>query len=49
MADVYAAQDELLNRSVAVKVFYVDGPADNERRRVEVEIQTLPGCVIQAW
>ena len=50
MADVYAAQDELLNRSVAVKVFYVDGPADNERRRVEVEIQTLarlrhPGLV----
>ena len=43
MADVYAAQDELLHRSVAVKVFYSDGPAANERQRVEAEIRTLAG------
>lgn len=43
MADVYAAQDELLHRSVAVKVFLSDGREDNERRRVEAEIRTLAG------
>jgi eukaryotic-like serine/threonine-protein kinase len=43
MADVYAAQDELLHRSVAVKVFHSDGPEENERQRVEAEIRTLAG------
>jgi serine/threonine protein kinase len=43
MADVYASQDELLHRSVAVKVFHSDGPEENERQRVEAEIRTLAG------
>jgi serine/threonine protein kinase len=43
MADVYAAQDELLHRSVAVKLFRADGPEDKERQRVEAEIRTLAG------
>ncbi|MDP9220509.1 MAG: serine/threonine protein kinase [Actinomycetota bacterium] len=50
MADVYAGQDELLRRPVAVKVFRADGPTADDQRRVDAEVRTLaslrhPGLV----
>lgn len=50
MADVYRAEDELLLRSVAVKLFRFDTAGGDERRRVDDEIRTLaalrnPGLV----
>lgn len=42
-ADVFAAQDELLSRAVAIKVFHSDGQELNEPRRIEAEIRTLAG------
>jgi serine/threonine protein kinase len=49
MADVYVAEDQLLGRSVAIKVFRVDATPD-ERRRIDGETRTLaalrnPGLV----
>jgi tRNA A-37 threonylcarbamoyl transferase component Bud32 len=43
MADVYRAQDELLHRTVAVKLFRVDAAQDTERRRIDAEMRTLAG------
>ena len=50
MADVYAGQDELLGRPVAVKVFRADSPTADDTRRVDAEVRTLaslrhPGLV----
>jgi hypothetical protein len=50
MADVYAAEDELLGRPVAVKVFRVDGASGEESRRIDAESRLLasfthPGLV----
>jgi eukaryotic-like serine/threonine-protein kinase len=50
MADVFAAEDLLLTRRVAVKIFRFDLSTDDERRRVQAEMQTLaalhhPGLV----
>jgi eukaryotic-like serine/threonine-protein kinase len=50
MADVYAGRDELLGRSVAVKVFRADSPTADDKRRVDAEVRTLaslrhPGLV----
>jgi serine/threonine protein kinase len=49
MADVYSAEDELLGRAVAVKMFRLDATAD-DRHRIDVEMRTLaalrhPGLV----
>jgi Serine/threonine protein kinase len=49
MADVWLAEDDLLGRSVAVKLFRVDAPAFDERR-IQAEVRTLgrlqhPGIV----
>jgi serine/threonine protein kinase len=49
MADVFEATDELLGRSVAIKMFRVDASPD-DRRRIELEMRTLaalrhPGLV----
>ena len=43
MADVFAADGELLHRQVAVKLFRFDTPTGDDQRRVEAEIRTLPG------
>jgi tRNA A-37 threonylcarbamoyl transferase component Bud32 len=43
MADVYRAQDELLHRTVAIKLFRVDAAQDTERRRIDAEMRTLAG------
>ena len=43
MADVFAAEDELLHRQVAVKLFRFDSPTGDDQRRVEAEIRTLAG------
>ncbi len=50
MADVYAAEDEVLGRPVAVKVFRVDASAGEERNRIDAETRMLasfrhPGLV----
>jgi hypothetical protein len=50
MADVYAAEDELLGRPVAVKVFRVDATSGEEGRRIDAESRMLasfhhPGLV----
>jgi eukaryotic-like serine/threonine-protein kinase len=50
MADVFAAQDDLLSRRVAVKIFRFDLCTDDELHRVHAEMQTLaalhhPGLV----
>ena len=50
MADVFAAEDVLLTRRVAVKIFRFDLCTDDELRRVQAEMQTLaalhhPGLV----
>ncbi len=50
MADVFAAEDVLLTRRVAVKIFRFDLCTHDELRRVEAEMQTLaalhhPGLV----
>ncbi len=50
MADVYAAEDEVLGRPVAVKVFRVDASSVEERRRIDAESRMLasfthPGLV----
>lgn len=43
-ADVYRADDDLLGRRVAVKVFRATGEdADTARRRIEAEMRTLAG------
>jgi serine/threonine protein kinase len=49
MADVYTAQDQVLGRSVAIKVFRVDATPD-DRVRIDLEMRTLaalrhPGLV----
>lgn len=51
MADVFAAQDEVLGRVVAAKVFRFDSPVADEQRRIEGEARTLaslrhPGLVM---
>ena len=51
MADVFAADDELLHRAVAVKVFRVDAGASSDQRRIDAEVHTLaalrhPGLVM---
>jgi serine/threonine protein kinase len=43
MADVFAADDEVLRRRVAVKLFRFDTPAGDDQRRAEAEIRTLAG------
>jgi tRNA A-37 threonylcarbamoyl transferase component Bud32 len=50
MADVYAAEDEVLGRPVAVKVFRVDAATGAEGRRIDAESRMLasfthPGLV----
>ncbi|NMN95030.1 protein kinase domain-containing protein [Antrihabitans stalactiti] len=50
MADVFRADDELLHRPVAVKVFRLDTPAGQDRRRIDAEVRILaalrhPGLV----
>ena len=50
MADVFAAEDVLLTRRVAVKIFRFDLSTEDESRRVHAEMQTLaalhhPGLV----
>jgi eukaryotic-like serine/threonine-protein kinase len=50
MADVFAAEDDLLNRRVALKLFRFDLCTDDELRRMHAEMQTLaalhhPGLV----
>jgi serine/threonine protein kinase len=50
MADVFAADDEMLHRTVAVKVFRFDTPAGDDQRRIDAEVRTLgalrhPGLV----
>jgi serine/threonine protein kinase len=50
MADVYSAQDEILGRQVAVKVFRTDHPGADDRQRVDAEVRLLaslrhPGLV----
>ena len=50
MADVFAAEDETLNRSVAVKVFRLDTAAGEDRSRFTAEVRTTaslshPGLV----
>jgi serine/threonine protein kinase len=50
MADVYSAQDEILGRQVAVKVFRTDNPGADDRQRVDAEVRLLaslrhPGLV----
>ena len=50
MADVFRAEDELLHRPVAVKVFRLDTPAGQDRRRIDAEVRILaalrhPGLV----
>ncbi|HEV7203828.1 MAG TPA: serine/threonine-protein kinase [Jatrophihabitans sp.] len=42
MADVYRARDELLHRTVAVKLFRFD-TADTDRARIDAEMRTLAG------
>ncbi|MDP9115953.1 MAG: serine/threonine protein kinase [Actinomycetota bacterium] len=43
MADVFAAEDEVLHRSVAVKLFRFDTDTGDDQRRVNAEIRTLAG------
>jgi serine/threonine protein kinase len=43
MGDVYAAEDQVLHRPVAVKLFRFDAPAAELRQRVDIEIRTLAG------
>src|SRR4249919_1301960 len=43
MADVFAADDQLLHRSIAVKVFRFDTLAGDDQRRVDAEIRTMAG------
>jgi tRNA A-37 threonylcarbamoyl transferase component Bud32 len=43
MADVYRAQDELLDRTVAVKLFRLDAAVTNEQLRIDAEMRTLAG------
>jgi eukaryotic-like serine/threonine-protein kinase len=50
MADVFAGEDETLHRSVAVKVFRLDTPTGEDRRRFTAEVRTMaslrhPGLV----
>ncbi|HEY2041751.1 MAG TPA: serine/threonine-protein kinase [Jatrophihabitans sp.] len=50
MADVFRADDNVLSRPVAVKVFRFDTAAGDDRRRVDAEVRTLaslrhPGLV----
>lgn len=50
MAEVFRAEDDVLHRSVAVKVFRFDTAAGDDRRRVDAEIRTFaslrhPGLV----
>ena len=50
MADVFRADDELLHRPVALKVFRLDTPAGQDRRRIDAEVRILaalrhPGLV----
>jgi serine/threonine protein kinase len=50
MADVFSGEDETLHRSVAVKVFRVDTPTGEDRRRFTAEVRTMaslrhPGLV----
>ena len=50
MADVFEAHDEHLHRDVAVKLFRMDAPEEDDRRRVQAEIDALsrlthPGIV----
>lgn len=51
MADVFAAEDTVLHRPVAVKVFRVDAGTGEDPRRIEAEARTLaalrhPGLVM---
>jgi serine/threonine protein kinase len=43
MADVYAAEDNVLRRSVAVKLFRFETVIGTERQRVDTEIRTVAG------
>jgi eukaryotic-like serine/threonine-protein kinase len=50
MADVFRAEDDVLHRAVAVKVFRFDAAAGEDRRRVDAEMRLLaalrhPGLV----
>jgi hypothetical protein len=45
MADVYRARDEHLQRDVAVKLFRMDAPEGDDRRRVQAEIDALSRLV----
>lgn len=43
MADVYSAEDVVLHRAVAIKLFRTDTGGADERARIESEVRTLAG------
>ncbi len=51
MADVYRAEDDVLHRPVAIKLFRFDAASDTDRRRIDAEVRLLaslrhPGLVM---